>query len=358
MPVPFAIRLILPVLFFGYAVVGGLQALRVSQIPLPQDALLSGGLTASFERLYKRDLPHHALAFGVVGATRYALLHEAQVGAITGRDGWLFTAEEARPSPASLSPTVDAITHIRARLAARGVGLILLPLPEKIDIAAAHAPSAALSQRAAALHGDFLAALDAAGIDAIDLRPALSGPPARFFKTDTHWTPKGARLSAEALAASGRLPLGDLRYTSTPLPDGWHSGDLVAFVTTPAFAPSIGLPPEVLARTSLTAIDTTDIFASSATDLVLIGTSYSANPDWGFADALMQALGRDVLNLAEPGLGPMQPMLRYLDSAELAADPPTTVIWEFPIRALTDPALFSTPVSDLVAQTGAGGPNG
>ena len=120
MPVPFAIRLILPVLFFGYAVVGGLQALRVSQIPLPQDALLSGGLTASFERLYKRDLPHHALAFGVVGATRYALLHEAQAGAITGRDGWLFTDEEARPSPASLSPTVDAITHIRARLAARG----------------------------------------------------------------------------------------------------------------------------------------------------------------------------------------------------------------------------------------------
>ena len=51
----------------------------------------------------------------------------------------------------------------KARLAARGVDLVLLPLPAKIDLAASHSPSPALSQRAATLHRDFMAALAAAG---------------------------------------------------------------------------------------------------------------------------------------------------------------------------------------------------
>ena len=358
MPLPFAIRLILPALFFGYAVLGGLQALHGSQIPLPDKALLSGGLTAGFERLYKRDLPHHSLAFGLIGATRYTLLNEAQAGAIPGRDGWLFTAEETRPRPPSLTPILHSLLHIKARLAARGVDLVLLPLPAKIDLAASHSPSPALSQRAATLHRDFMAALAAAGIPAIDLRPALSGPPAAFFKTDTHWTPEGATLAARAVAASGLIPGGEVRFTTLPLPSRGHSGDLIAFVTTPALAPAIGLPPEPLTATRLDMLGTSDIFAASATDIVLIGTSYSANPDWGFADALMLSLGRDVLNLAEPGLGPMLPMLRYLDSDALATDPPGMVIWEFPVRALTDPALLTSPTPDLVAQTNAGGPHG
>ena len=73
---------------------------------------------------------------------------------------------------------------------------------------------------------------------------------------------------------------------------------------------------------------------------------YSANPTFSFAEALKLALGRDVLNLAVEGQGPARPMLDYLASDDFRTAPPKVVIWEFPVRYLTDPALWGGPTKE------------
>src|SRR3546814_16573348 len=78
-----------------------------------------------------------------------------------------------------------------------------------------------------------------------------------------------------------------------------------------------------------------DLFGDSATPrIALVGTSYSANPDWNFAGALKQQLGEDLTNDAHDGVGPFKPMDNYLAGPDFAQAPPHLVIWEIPERYL------------------------
>lgn len=340
-----ATRLVLPLLLFGYGIAANLTVLTgpPTQLTVPHADLLAGGLTRDFERLYKSTLPHFAPSFGLIGAARYSLLGEARSGAVVGRDGWLFTSEEVRPLPSSdqMQVALDNIKEVQSTLAAKGVRLILLPLPAKIDVAQAQSPNPALSADMARLDADFVARLEAAGIKTVDPRAALIAEPgATFFATDTHWTRLGASVTAGVVAQS--LTQGPLTFTTSSSIDKPLIGDLIRFVTEDDLAPMIGLPPEKVTLTRLTANEApADIFNAAPVDIVLIGTSYSANTDWGFADALTQALGREVQNLAAVGLGPVAPMQTYLSGPELRDAPAQVVLWEFPIRYLTDPKLWS-----------------
>ena len=341
-----ACRLVLPVVLFGYGIAANLSVLTGPPTPLtlPHADLLAGGLTRDFEREYKTTLPHFAPSFGVIGALRYAVLGEARKGAVVGRDGWLFTTEETRaaPSDAALNAAIEQIKAIQTLLAAKGTQLVMLPLPAKIDIESAHSPDPALSADMAKLDAAFTDGLRAAGIATIDPRQALMGQDTPvFFATDTHWTAFGAAQAAQAVAAN--LPHGALTFTTGEAHEKPLTGDLIRFVTQDSLAPLIGLVPEQVTLTPFTANDApVDIFAAAPLDIVLIGTSYSANPDWGFADALTTRLGREVENLAAVGLGPVAPMQTYLQGAEFATTPARLVIWEFPIRYLTDPTLWQT----------------
>jgi alginate O-acetyltransferase complex protein AlgJ len=55
----------------------------------------------------------------------------------------------------------------------------------------------------------------------------------------------------------------------------------------------------------------------------------------------MAAVGADVVNFAEEGHGPFAPMADYLDSDLAKNTPPKVVIWEFPVRYLTDPTAIA-----------------
>lgn len=352
-----AARLALPTLFFGYAVFANLALLSgpLPDVRLPTNGVLSGGLTQNLDSLYKKDLPHMALSFGLIGAARYALLDEARQGAVVGQAGWLFTAEEVRalPSDQELAAILRTIAGVRAQLASAGTDLVMVPLPAKIDIYRNLAPEAGFGVALESLYAQFITRLGAHGIGFVDARQALANPLAPvFFATDTHWTPLGAERVASAVVASGTIAAGDLLYGVTPAAAKTLTGDLVSYVSTAALAPRIGLPLESVATVTQTLIEEpSDIFGTSSQDIVLVGTSYSANPDWGFADALMRNLGRDVISVAEQGLGPLQPMQHYLASADFRQSPPKVVIWEIPIRYLTDPALWPADVaSDLSAQ--------
>lgn len=343
----YAARLSLPTLFFGYAVAANLSLMTkpLPDLKLADGGLLSGGLTHDFDGLYKAALPHVTPSFGLIGAARYALLEESRQGALVGSDGWLFSAEETRaiPTDADLAAITAKLKAIRDQLGLGGTDLVLVPLPAKIDIARTFSPDPAYGAALESLYDRFTFQLASDGLVVVNAREALrSGDDPGFFATDTHWTPDGALRVADAVAKSGTIQHGSLTYRRNAAPGITLTGDLVAFVTTPGFAPQVGLAPErvvPVVQTPLTAND--DIFGDAAFDIVLVGTSYSANPDWGFADALMLALGRDVVSVAEQGRGPLAPMQEYLASADFAAAPPAVVIWEIPVRYLTDPAVWT-----------------
>ncbi len=66
------------------------------------------------------------------------------------------------------------------------------------------------------------------------------------------------------------------------------------------------------------------LFANTEVPVALIGTSYSANPNWNFVGALKEALRSDVVNYAEDGHGPILPMLTYLKKRCFQEQPATS----------------------------------
>jgi alginate O-acetyltransferase complex protein AlgJ len=342
-------RYLLPIAFFGYAPFANIAFWEEPGgkiAPFDMEAL-RGSVTHSFDTAYKTSMPHRAASVGLVGAARYVLLGEGRKGVLAGTDGWLFTAEEARPVPASLSQTADRISQVQAVLALSGTTLVVVPIPAKIDVQDSHLDAPELTAAIADLYTAFRDALEQKEIAAVDARTplvTLAATQNAFFPTDTHWTSAGAKTVADAIAASGLIAMGDATIMTSDEPTKTLTGDLVSFVTSDTLAPQVGLAPEtVTPYLSQVQADAaaTDIFAADSVDIVLVGTSYSANPDWSFAEALKQSLRRDVLNMAAQGQGPVKPMVDYLASPEFRDTPPKVVIWEIPIRYLTDPALWA-----------------
>jgi alginate O-acetyltransferase complex protein AlgJ len=125
---------------------------------------------------------------------------------------------------------------------------------------------------------------------------------------------------------------------------------LVSYVTSDTLAPMVGLATENVTPYIANIADEGDLgdlFGPQTVDVVLVGTSYSANPDWSFPEALKLSLKSDVLNAAAQGLGPVKPMSDYLASDAFRDAPPKVVIWEFPLRYLTDPKLWTNPVDPV-----------
>jgi alginate O-acetyltransferase complex protein AlgJ len=342
-------RYVLPVVFFSYAAVFNLGYARFPEaedVPLDGSAL-RGALTAKLDSVYRQSLPHREEAIGVIGALRYLAVGEGRKGVVAGRDGWLYTAEEIRPTPKDLSLALDRIAWVRDRFAEVGATLVIVPVPGKLDVHVAHSdPETAAN--IVGIYDAFLKGLQVRDVPVLDARAALRTEAREglaYFRTDTHWTPAGARAVAEALAGSGLVEQGTTVFAVTGTTVDHFTGDLVTYVTSDGLAPLLGLPPEV-ATLYIAVADTTgsgeiDIFADTAAGAtLLIGTSYSANPAWSFAEALKLALGRDVLNLAVEGQGPVRPMMDYLGSADFREAPPELLIWEFPVRYLGDPTIW------------------
>jgi alginate O-acetyltransferase complex protein AlgJ len=234
---------------------------------------------------------------------------------------------------------------VRNLLAAAGADLVVIPVPGKLDVHATQTdPETAAG--IAQLYDRFLAGLERREIKVLDARAVLRAEAAArpaFFRTDTHWTPGGAEAVARGLAQSGLVPVGETPFAVTSVSVKRFTGDLVSFVTDEELAPFVGLTPETAAPYTAEAPGgpVEDIFAASGDGAtLLIGTSYSANPAWSFAEALKLSLQRDVLNLAVEGQGPVRPMLDYLGSPDFSDTPPALVIWEFPVRYLTDPTVW------------------
>ena len=341
----------LPVLFLGYAVVANYEFVTglgrdIAEMPKSATEYLNGEAAIQIDTYYKKIMPHRLPSIDAMGAARYLAFREGRPGVVVGDDGWLFSKEEFEATlkrTPDLAEAAAGVIAVRDQLAAQGIELVVVPLPAKADIYREHVSYPAIPTDLERLYEDFRTVLDKAGIKNIETRAPLLQAKAEgqlFLTTDTHWTPFGAEVVADAVGET--LGKRDTAYTiadAAPVP---REGDLSKFIVTGGLAPLVGLGPETVVPREASAppAASTDIFGPSSIPFVLTGTSYSANPQWSFGESLKVALGSDVLNLAEEGKGPVAPMRAFLKSETLRDTPPEVVIWEFPVRYLGQTKLW------------------
>lgn len=314
-----------------------------------QMSLLDGKLAKAAEQHYDAEFPIKRLGTNVWAALDFKLFHEGRPGVVLGRDQWLFSDEEFKPTAGAeplIQENLALIRGVRDTLQRHGSQLVLAIVPAKARVYEEH-----LGQtRPASLHGDlynqFHAKARQANVFAPDLMAALEQAKARgqvFLRTDTHWTPLGAEVAAQALAAAVSrqrlLQASPQTFVTQAQGSAPYKGDLTNFLPLDPLFSHLLPPPDTLQQRTTRPVaaqaDAADaLFADQQIPVALVGTSYSANPRWNFVGALQQALHSDVANYAEDGHGPLLPMLKYLQSDAFKHAAPQVVVWEFPERYL------------------------
>ena len=139
---------------------------------------------------------------------------------VVGRDGWLYFAPElkhlaagefwgekaASVTPGALDP-LPAILEFHRQLKARGIELIVMPVPAKASIQSEGLPAPAQpADGASPAVSSFLKVLADQGVSTLDLTGVFTNAVARplYCKQDTHWNGEGIRRAAEALAVTLR----------------------------------------------------------------------------------------------------------------------------------------------------------
>ncbi len=337
-------------LFVAILVIGGLSSLSTPAArtaPVGKD-LLKGEWTASWERAFDEAMPMRQAGITTWGAIEWLGFRTARRGALVGAGGWMFTSEEFETLPdeeAEVLRKIEFVKDASARLRDAGVDVVVALVPAKVRVCEQHLGRYRLHapERYANVH----AALRQDGLRLPDLLAALQaggGCDRHFLRTDTHWSPDGARAAAGAVVAALRedgltagLPrtaFGTSRAATTE-----RTGDLLRYLPLGPLQHLGPAPDRVAIETTTMEESGGDLAAALFGDaggppVTLIGTSYSLDPAWNFGGALKQALGADVLNLAQEAGGPFVPMATYLAGPEMAEAPPRLVIWEIPERYL------------------------
>lgn len=297
-------------------------------------------------------------------------------------DGFLNSSKLARDlnsndagKPSRQADPVQAIVQFKAQLAARGIELILMPVPDKASVHAERFTDALAGDRRA-LHNrsydQFLAALQSQGIRVFDPTDLLAefadkhGGSA-YLATDTHWSPRAMEGVAAALAAELRplLPSAPTeplfrRETATVQ----NHGDLAKMLKLP-YGARWPAPESVEIRPVRPATASQARVIDPSAEVLLLGDSFAniyslESMGWGVSAGLAEQLARelnrpvDALRRNDAGAHATREALAYevaRGCGRLAGK--KVVIWEFAAREL---AYGDWKLLDLSPARAAGSP--
>jgi hypothetical protein len=270
-------------------------------------------------------------------AAQFFALHDGGGKVLVGRSGQLFYATGVdtltQRGASGVRDALAAVTAFRDALAARGIRLIVVPVPNKESVypqwltAAASPPERIINPEMRA----FFAGCAAAGVEVVDLFARyreISRTP-YYLAQDTHWSPHGLAVAARAVAE--RIGTrGDTLFETRPVSLEIH-GDLVRMMRSPVI--EAHLAPE-----HIEAVQVLNATAATAPVLVL-GDSFSRifqtdEPhDAGFVAHLAHALGQPVASLVNDGGAATLVRQELFRRPELLAGK-KIVVWEFTERDL------------------------
>ncbi|MFY0619666.1 alginate O-acetyltransferase AlgX-related protein [Shimia sp.] len=321
-------------------VMAGLSITAFSRIDAgnPTKGWASGTYQRGFENRFEQSIPAQEGSVALWAAAKWALFGETAAGAVAGREGWLFTAEEFT-EPSETRDLATELSRVVEALSENGTALVPVIVPDKARMRSDRLPRGR-SEGFDTRYQRALEAIEDTGLPVIDLRPALSFEKS-FMRTDTHWSPEGARRAAEAVAdvvEGFELPHTDVQTVATG--SVGFDGDLLSFVATGPFRSIVGPAPESIDTFETIVEASAGLFDDAAIPIALVGTSYSAKPEFHFAGFLKQAARADVLNASYVGQGPFAPMDTFLKDRATLSTLPSLVVWEIPERFLTSRSLL------------------
>jgi len=277
---------------------------------------------------------------------------------IIGKDNWLFYTVEItdiNEEPAA-NASIDLIRRFNKVLARNGITLAFTMVPLKARIYEKHLPDdARLTPYMAANYDRMMKALQAGQVSVIDLNGPFLNSPKRnsdtplFMRLDTHWSPTGAMVAAEAIRAGidadpllkktlGEIPeekytlIMDKHKVNTPshdltkkLPEG-----------SPTYAPEQVQSFLVSREQKPTSL----LGDGAAAAVTLMGSSYAA-PWYRLPDALRYTLQHDILDISVEAIqGSWVGMESYLRDDSFQTSRPKLLIWEMPERDMSKPPNF------------------
>jgi alginate O-acetyltransferase complex protein AlgJ len=303
-------------------------------------SITDGAASHALEAELDKNIPVRQPSIDAWGVLEYNLFRNGRTGVLVGQDGWLFTDEEfKRPKhfDAEIQGKLEYIAEIKQTLEANGTQLAVVVIPAKARVYAEHLGRYKKPAYWENVYSNFQAGLNKLGVIAPDVLPALEAAKSQgdlFLKTDTHFTPAGARVIAKSIAQAvktANLNFTAATFTEVPGKPVEHSGDLLKYIPMGNQQAS-GPKPDTLSASTVEGSAGGGLLGEAKLEVALVGTSYSANDKFSFPGSLKLELGADLLNAAQEGKGPIVPMREYMKTFK--ENPVKLVIWEIPERFL------------------------
>ena len=340
----FGFVLVLCVLASGFFVsLTALPAAWQSPVTKKQpENILNGTLTSAYENAFAKKHILFDSARNMWGNMEYLGFKDGRNGVLIGENGWLFSTEEFSVTDKRedlVDHHIGLIEETSKTLENVNIALIIALVPAKARLYQDKLDRYRYPAQNAGLYDHLRDRLNSKGLNAPDLYKPLTLNENSFLRTDTHWSPQGAKIAAQVIAHSiaqnSDILLQEKTFitnTTANTQAHQHTGDLVRYIPGAAFKLKTE-SVDVFETTALQNPSSADVlFGDEHFPVTLVGTSYSANPLWHFEGHLKQALQADVLNFSDEGQGPFQVMKRWLSSAEFSTSKPQIVIWEIPER--------------------------
>ena len=283
-------------------------------------------------------------------AQQFKWLKEGGEKVVVGRDGWYFfkpglkymlARHDPKKDSKGTNDAIGAIVDFRNQLAARGIHLLVVPVPNKESIY----PDRLITGRKniepmiAPRTRELMENLGAANIEFVDLFKEFRGALNEgqlYLAQDTHWSPIGIEVAARAISRRltelGWVQPGQTEYHKKPA-NVHRVGDIIRMLQAPRIERAIQ-PESVSAVQVLRAADGKAYADEPSAEILVIGDSFmriyqqDAPSSAGFIAHLAKELKQPMMSLVNDGGG------STLVREELAMRPfflnkKKVVVWEF-----------------------------
>ena len=282
-------------------------------------------------------------------------LRDAGEKAIVGRDGWFFyqpgltcLTQRSKPEDSTPAEALAAILNFRDQLAARGIQLVLLPVPNKESVYPDKLSRRALppTRVIASDTRAFLTNCEHSGLEVVDLFAVYRNAREQsatelYLAQDSHWSPTGMKLAAEAVAGRilnrGELTRGQVAYDVQPA-NVQRLGDLVRMLHSPPIESRV-VSESISAGKIVRHDDGIPYADNPASPVLVMGDSFlriyeQDEPEHaGFIAHLARELGRPLASIVNDGGASTLVRQELFHRPQLLAGK-KVVVWEFIERDL------------------------
>ncbi len=316
--------------------------------------------TSAHLRAYERSLEDAnwvaRLCRPWVQFAQFAWLKYGGEKAAFGEPGWFFyrpglndmlARKDSIKAGGIANDPVSAIVDYRDQLAARGIRLMVLPVPNKESVYPDR-----LTGRAELRHGlraprtrDVLDRLRAADVEVVDLfnaysqarqRPDAASQAPLYLAQDTHWSPAGVQLAAHVVARRlvelGWIEPGQVEFSERPAPIH-RLGDVLRMLQAPMIERRVD--PEAAPSVQVIRRDTGEPYKDAPeSDVLVLGDSFTRIYERdepgaaGFIAHLAKELKRPLMGLVNDGGGSTLVRRELRDRPAFLMNK-KVVLWEF-----------------------------